>query len=183
MKLRQTLAVLATAAATLAVATGCAQGPSEAAVAWVEKICDAYAPLVETVSKPPTINQADYVAGSKLFSDYLGASGAAAQNAIGGLEAAGPSPIPGGDDLVTKTKSALAQVQSTFASAKAALDSAPNTHSAKGAALLETRKSLEALRNIPNTSAEFQDNTELKSASELAPSCQRLKTGAPTTGR
>jgi uncharacterized protein YceK len=76
--------------------TGAATGGGTVAattdpVAWVDKVCGSLLPLQQSLSNEPQFDQNDPAAGVKALSDFLGRGEAAVDQALSGLDEAGPS--------------------------------------------------------------------------------------------
>lgn len=175
MQLRRALGALCAALAVAVPAAGCGGGGSADAVGFTDKVCVAFIPFVEVVSKAPPSDDTDPVAASQARSDYLGAAAAAAEKAIADLDAVGTSSLAGGNDLVTRLKTAFTQVKAVFAEAKAQLDSAPDTPQGKAEAINASGATLASLSSLPNPTTDLENNAELNAAAENAPNCQRMK--------
>jgi len=179
MHVRRTLGALVAALAVVVSMAGCGSSSGDGsgdAVAFTDKICGSFIPFLQTASKPPNVSPSDPIAASKALSTYLGDAVTAVDKAITGLDGAGKSPVAGGDELVSKTKTALGQIRTAFGDAKATLDSAPNTKQAKASALSKAASTMSSLSKLPNPTADLATNTELNAAAEKAANCQKMKT-------
>ena len=177
MKTRTTIGAVA---ATLAVlAAGCSSGPSSSAVAWTDKVCGALLGFTDAVSTQPDINPTDPVAAVKGLSQFLGTATTALQGSISGLDAAGPSPVSGGDQIVTSLKSTLTQFQTTFQTAKQKIDAVDTSNPASLVSALPAAVApLQELSNVPDPTADLKNNAELNAAAEQAPNCQKVRSSA-----
>lgn len=150
-------------------------GSTDDAVAWVDDVCGALLPFVETASTQPDINPSDPVAAVEGLSDYLGQAVDGLDSAIDGMAAAGPSPVDGGDEVVERLTEALTSFRTSFADAKTAVD-AVDTSDTLGLveALPKAVEPLEAIANVEDPTADLRNNPELNAAAEQAPNCQQL---------
>ncbi len=153
-------------------------GSTDDPVAWVDDVCGALLPFIETASVQPSLNTSgspdQLVQG---LSDYLGEASTAAGSAIEGMRAAGPSPVEQGDQLVAGLTEALTTFQTTFDSTKARLDAVDTSDPAELAtALPEAIAPLEDLANVPDPTDQLESNSELDAAAEQAPNCQQIET-------
>ncbi|MEA2345743.1 MAG: hypothetical protein QOF63_3912 [Thermoanaerobaculia bacterium] len=178
MQVRRSVGVLAATVAVVVSMVGCSKSASGSgdAVTFTDNVCGSFIPFLEAASKPPNVSTSDPVKASAGVSQYLGNAVTAVEKAITGLDHAGKSPVAGGDEVVAKTKAALAQIKTAFSNAKATLDSAPNTPTAKAAALNKAASTMSSLSNLPDPTADLKANAELNAAAEKAPNCQKMKT-------
>ncbi len=145
-------------------------------VAWMDKVCGSLLPFTVTVSTAPSLDSKDPSAVARSLIDYLGKSETAIDQALAGLDAAGPSPIAAGDPAVAKIKSALTTVRTSFDKAKTALDKIDPTNAAEVASTLPTvLASLQDISGIQDPTTDLQTNPELKAAAAKAPNCQTLQ--------
>jgi hypothetical protein len=150
-------------------------------VAWVDQVCGALLPFIETASQePPLNNSSDPDELVKGLSTYLGKASDAAGTAIDGMKAAGPSPIDQGDELVSGLTDALSTFQTTFGGVKTDIDKLDTSDPLELASKLPTVIGpLENLSNIPDPTAKIKSNAELDAAAEKAANCQKIE---KTTG-
>jgi hypothetical protein len=145
-------------------------------VAWTDKVCGSLLPLQESLSTKPQFNENDPAAAVKALSDFLGKSEASVDQALSGLDAAGPSPVANGDAAVTKIKSALTTVRTSFDQAKVALDKIdPNNVSELVTALPQAVAPLQELSKLQDPTTNLESSPELEAAAAKAPNCQALK--------
>jgi len=132
--------------------------------------------LQESLSAKPQFDENDPAAAVKALSDFLGKSEASIDQAISGLDAAGPSPVASGDPAVAKIKSALTTIRSSFDQAKVALDKIdPNNVSELVTALPQAVAPLQELSKLQDPTTDLQSSPELEAAAAKAPNCQALK--------
>jgi hypothetical protein len=150
-------------------------------VAWVDQVCGALLPFIETAStEPPLSNSSDPEQLVKGLSTYLGKASDAAGSAIDGMKAAGPSPIDQGDELVSGLTEALTTFKNTFGDVKTDIDKIDTSDPVQLATKLpDAIGPLESLSNIPDPTAKIKSNKELDAAAEKAANCQKIekKTG------
>lgn len=175
MRTRRFVAAVGAALAVLAAA-GCGGSTSDP-VAWTDKVCGALLQFTDAVKTEPNIDpNADPATTVKVLSDYLGTAATALQGSINGLDSAGPSPVKGGDEIVTKLKGTLGQFQSSFQKAKTQLDAVDTSDAGSlTTALPAAVAPLQELANVPNPTADLENNTELNQAAEKAPNCQKVR--------
>jgi hypothetical protein len=145
-------------------------------VQWTDKVCGSLLGLQESLSAKPQFDENDPSAAVKALSDFLGKSEASIDQAISGLDAAGPAPVANGDAAVTKIKSALTTIRSSFDQAKIALDKIdPNNVSELVTALPQAVAPLQELSKLQDPTTDLQSSPELEAAAAKAPNCQTLK--------
>jgi hypothetical protein len=161
--------------------TGAATGGGTVAattdpVAWVDKVCGSLLPLQQSLSNEPQFDQNDPAAGVKALSDFLGRGEAAVDQALSGLDEAGPSPVPNGDASVARVKTALTTVRSSFDQVKTTLDKIdPNNTTDLITALPQAVAPLAQLSKLQDPTTDLQSSPELKAAAAKAPNCQTLE--------
>jgi hypothetical protein len=161
--------------------SGAATGGSTVAatsdpVAWMDKVCGSLLPLQQSLSAEPRFDQNDPAAGVKALSDFLGRGEAAVDQALSGLDAAGPSPVADGDAAVARVKSALTTVRSAFDQVKTTIDKIdPNNPADLVTALPQAVAPLEQLSKLQDPTADLKSSPELKAAAAKAPNCQTLE--------
>ena len=130
----------------------------------------------QSLSTKPQFDENDPSAAVKALSDFLGKSEASIDQAISGLDAAGPAPVANGDAAVTKIKSALTTIRSSFDQAKVALDKIdPNNVSELVTALPQAVAPLQELSKLQDPTTDLQSSPELEAAAAKAPNCQTLQ--------
>lgn len=153
-----------------------AAAPTTDPVEWTDKVCGSLLPLQQSLSTKPEFNENDPAAAVKALSDFLGKSEASIDQALSGLDAAGPAPVPNGDAAVTKIKGALTTIRSSFDQAKVALDKIdPNNVSELVTALPQAVAPLQELSKLQDPTTDLQSSPELEAAAAKAPNCQTLK--------
>jgi hypothetical protein len=144
-------------------------------VAWTDQVCGSLLPFVEASTTEPQFDQNDPTASVKAISDYLGKSVSAIDQALAGLNAAGPAPVADGDAFVAKLKNALTIVRSSFETSKTAIDKVdPNNITELLTALPQLLAPLQALSQLQDSTTGLKANPELKAAAAKAPNCQKL---------
>jgi hypothetical protein len=186
-------ALLLPALAAVALSTGCtttvpgsatAQGASapDAAgtgdpVAWVDQVCGSMLPFIRTATSAPNPEEAeDAAALIEDISSYLGEAGDAAGSALDGLDAAGPSPVEGGDEVVEQLNGTISAFQSSYQEAQSRIDSVDIDD--REAVLREVPaaiRQLNQLASMPNPTAGLRGSPELREAGEQAASCQQIE--------
>jgi hypothetical protein len=152
-------------------------------VKWVDGVCGALLPFVQTAGTPPQLGSAADPAGlARGISDYLGQSARAADSAIGGMTRVGPSPVAGGDDVVTRLAQTLTTFKTSFQNVKAQVDAVDiSDRKAVVAELPKAVAPLQDLANLPDPTVDLQASPELDQASQHAPNCQQVR--RQTSGR
>jgi hypothetical protein len=148
-------------------------------VAWMDQVCGVLLPLTVAQTTDPSIDPSSATPEQAFtqIRESLTKAGEGMGTAIDGLEAVGPSPITGGDDLVQ-------QMSTTLGTAKTALDSAaqklkdvdPDDPESLYSALGDLG-SIEGLEGLEDPEKAFKSNPELEAAAEQAPKCQQLNPG------
>lgn len=189
--------LLHTVLAALLLATGCtttvpgsaAPAPSAPAapapagattdsVRWTDGVCGALLPFVRTAGKPPQLTAAgDPAALARSISGYLGEGAAAADSALTGIAQVGPSPVAGGDQVVTRLTGTLTAFRTSFQTAKAQVDAVDTTDpQALRTELPKAVEPLQSLATMPDPTVDLMTNPELEAASRQAPHCRQVET-------
>jgi hypothetical protein len=147
-------------------------------VAWVNGVCGSLLPFVTAVSVPPNVNSSDPKATVTGLSDYFGQAVTGLDTALNDLKAAGPSPVAGGDEVVTTVTSALTKVRTSFQNAKTKIDAVdPNNLAEVATALPEALAPLQELSDLKDPSADLKSSPQLEAAAKQAPNCKALSNG------
>lgn len=151
--------------------------PDAAAVAWVDEMCGALLPFVRTASTPPSLDSSgDPAALVQGFSAYLGQASGSADGAIRGMEAVGPSPVAGGDEIVTRLTETLTTLRTSFRNAKDRIDAIDTSDpQALATGLPAALGPLRSLASLPNPTTDLQSSPELERAATQAPNCQQVE--------
>jgi hypothetical protein len=145
-------------------------------VAWSDKVCGSLLPLQQSFETPPSFDQNDPAAAVKALSDFLGKGVTAIDQAVTGLDAAGPSPLADGDAAVTKIKTTLTTIRSSFDQSKTAIDKIdPNNVQDLITGLPKAVAPLQDLSQLKNPATDLQTNPQLEAAFAKAPNCQTLQ--------
>jgi hypothetical protein len=146
-------------------------------VQWVDGVCGALLPFVRTAGTPPQLTAApDPAALAKSIGDYLAQGAGAADSAITGIARVGPSPVAGGDEVVTRLTGTLTTFRTSFQNAKAQVDAVDTTDpQALATELPKAVAPLQQLANMPDPTVDLQTNPELQRASAQAPNCQQIQ--------
>jgi hypothetical protein len=146
-------------------------------VVWMNRVCGSLLPLQQTLTAAPPRTDDDPTATAKSISVFLGRSETAIDTSLADLDAAGPSPVAGGDAAIAKLKSALRTIRTSFDRTKTALDNIDPTNAVEVAATLPTVfVSLAELVKIQDSTTDLRNNPALQAAAAQAPNCQSLKT-------
>ncbi len=175
MTLRKWICMIAV---TPLLLTGCGGAKETDPVAWAGNVCSALTGFATTVSTPPNIDEADPEAVKSGLGTYFTTTAAALQEAIRGLKAAGPAPVKGGDEYVSRLTDTLTTVETTFTDAAGRLKQIDtSSRESMAAALPAVLAPLQELGNLADPAAGLEAVDELRVAAEKAPSCQKLRTG------
>jgi hypothetical protein len=144
-------------------------------VAWMDRICTAMLPALETRSAQPQLDPANPRDSVAALSSYLGDASTAVDGAITGMAAAGPSPIEGGDEAVAALTTTLTAFRDSTREAKTRIDAIDTSNPRSLATELpQAVEPLTALSNLPNPASELGRNPELDQAAAQAPQCQQV---------
>jgi len=167
-----TTAVSGAASADSAAA---AQGTGEA-VAWVDQICGSLLPYVRAAGSPPKPAEApDAATLVQDISGYLSESEESAGSAITGMEAAGPAPMAGGDEIVARMSTTLETMQTSLRDARTRIERVNiNDRQALLREVPAAIESVERLASTPSPMADLQRNPELAQAGRDAAGCQQI---------
>ena len=145
-------------------------------VVWMNRVCGSLLPLQQALRTAPPPTDDDPTATAKSISAFLGRSETAIDKSLADLDAAGPSPVAGGDAAIAKLKSALTTVRTSFDRTKTALDKIDPTNAGEVASTLPTVfVSLAELVKIQYSTTDLRKNPALQAAADQAPNCQSLK--------
>jgi hypothetical protein len=180
-------ALLLPAVAALALSGGCTTSVSGAAtadsaaveqgaVAWVDQICGSLLPYLKAAGSPPKPAEApDAATLVRDINSYLSASEESAGSAISGMEAAGPAPIAGGDQIVDRLSSTLQTMQVSLRDARTRIERVDiNNRQELQREVPAAIESVERLANTPSPMADLQGNPELAQAGKEAAGCQQI---------
>jgi hypothetical protein len=158
-------------------ATGGNAAPGADGVAWMDKICGAMLPAVQIRADAPTLGDSgDPASRLSGLSQYLDKASTAADGAINGMAAAGPSPIEGGDQAVTALTTTLTSFRDSARNAKTKIDAIDTSDpQALATDLPAAIAPLAELARLPNPAAQLDSNPALDAAAKAAPQCQQLE--------
>lgn len=158
---------------------GSAPASTDDPVAWVDQVCGAMIPFVEAASSPPSYGAtSDPDELSDSLGTYLGDLGDAAGTAAREVEALGPAPVDGGEEIANNLTTTLTSIETSFGDASDTLASGSNDPSA----LTDALAPLEQLATNDPT-ADLNNNAELNAAAQQAANCQQLETTFGPGGR
>jgi hypothetical protein len=181
------VAVLGLVAATVLIGAA-ASGPSVPAtttptatvaagdpVGWTNRVCGVLLPLIKVASTEPTFDQNDPGSAVRALSNYLGGALSAVDQALTGLDAVGPAPVPTGDTIVGRLKQTLTTVRTAFDRAKTATDKLdPTDPIALATRLPQAVAPLQDLQKLEDPTADLKTDPVLEAAAVTAPNCQTL---------
>jgi len=158
--------------------TGCGGSNGADAVAWTDNVCGALSGFATTVSSPPAVDRSNPDAAKSSLGTYFTTTVAALQETIRGLKAAGPAPVKGGDEYLSRLTDTLTRVEASFTDAAGRLEqldtSGPDWMTVALPAVLAP---LQELGNLADPTSGLEAVDELRVAAEKAPRCQQLRTG------
>ena len=158
-------------------ATSGALQPTPDPVVWMDRVCGSLLPLQQTLKTVPQNTGDNATATAASISAFLGRSETALDTTLTDLDAAGPSPVAGGDAAVGKLESALTTVRTSIVRTKTALDNIDPTNAIEVASTLPTVfVSLADLVKIQDSTTDLRNNPGLQAAAAQAPNCQSLRT-------
>jgi hypothetical protein len=171
-----TLAGCATSVTGTPVGTT-ALSPTADPVEWMNRVCGSLLPFQQTLKTAPQHTGNDPTATATSISAFLQRGETALNASLADLDAAGPSPVAGGDAAIAQLKSALTTIRTSFTRTKAALDQIDPTNAFEVASTLPTvLVSLAELVKIQDSTTDLRENPALQAAAARAPNCQSLKT-------
>jgi hypothetical protein len=146
----------------------------------MDQVCGALTPLTETPDAPEFDPSASPDETFSQLRDTMTELGGKMGDAITALEAAGPSPIEGGDAFVQQMSENLGKAKTAVdTTAQQLADVDPNNPESLFTAL-DGLTSAEGLEGLEDPGQALRSNPELDAAAEQAPKCQALR--AATTG-
>lgn len=172
----------ATAVGLVLLAAGCgggepagppAQDPSatpaaDPGVVWIDTVCGSMLELSTTVSSPK-VDTSSPEATFRSYSAFIGSYIAGIDKAIQTTQAAGPSPLEGGDAMLKGIIDPLIAYKGKLEQSKAAIDKAKADDPASVAA---ATTALQVLKSPPTF--DVPSTPEVAEATSAAPSCKRL---------
>jgi hypothetical protein len=151
--------------------------PTSDPVVWMNRVCGSLLPLQQTLKTAPKHTGDDPTATAESISAFLGRSETAIDRSLADLDAAGPSPVAGGDAAMAELKSALTTIRTSIDRTKTALDKIDPTNALEVASMLPTVFVLLAeLVKIQYSTTDLPENAVLQAAAAQSPNCQTLKT-------
>ena len=151
--------------------------PTPDPVVWMDRVCGSLLPFQQTLKTAPQKTGDDPTATAASISAFLGRSETALDTTLTDLDAAGPSPVAGGDAAVGKLEAALTTVRTSIVRTKTALDNIDPTNAFEVASTLPTVfVSLADLVKIQDSTTDLRNNPALQAAAAQAPNCQSLRT-------
>jgi len=146
-------------------------------VVWMDRICGSLLPFQQTLKAAHPNTDGDPTAIAQSISAFLARSESAIDTSLADLDAAGPSPVNGGDAAIAELKSALTTIRRSFDRTRTALDKIDPTNAFEVASTLPTVfVSLAELAKIQNSTPDLRKNPALQAAAAQAPNCRSLKT-------
>jgi hypothetical protein len=160
----------------LVVACGGAPAPSEAAVSWADRVCGALGGFTRVAAATPATDPTDPAASVQRLGAYLDTTAGAVQDAIGGISAAGPAPVAGGDEYVRRLTETLTRIRTGFNDAKGRLATVDTSSpESVAAALPAVMAPLRELGSLTGPAEDLGPADELRAATDQAPNCRSLR--------
>ncbi|MQA09154.1 MAG: hypothetical protein GEU98_11530 [Pseudonocardiaceae bacterium] len=202
--MRPRLTFLAAAAASLAlVVTGCseeannsgdeqqggsgngqsqqpgAQGQGkQAGTQWIDGFCGSMGNFAQAMQGTQPPNSQDPSAVKQAMSQMLGNMTQGATKLVSDMDSMKPSPINGGDKLVTGVKQSYGQLLDSAKQAKTKVDSAPESNPQATMQAVQSASGELGKIDLQKPFKELQSNKELAGAAQQAPKCQQLAQAA-----
>jgi hypothetical protein len=180
-------ALLLPAVAALALSGGCTTSVSGAAaadsaaveqgtVAWVDQICGSLLPYVKAAVSPPKPAEApDAATLVRDVNNWLSEYEQGAGSAISGMAAAGPAPIAGGDEIVSRLSGTLATMQASLRDARTRIQRVNISNRQELQREVPAAvESVERLASTPGPMSDLQRYPELARAGQEAAGCQQM---------
>ena len=139
---------------------------------WLDRVCTALGPVARP-TPPPTISPADLAGSKQAFLDYLGARTGAVEEALRGVNEAGPAPSPAGQAVSEPVARALLARTGALTQARATLDPVPPSSEV----LLRTLQQVAAQLppSAPQvTLTDLALPPDLQAVAPTVPSCRQL---------
>jgi hypothetical protein len=145
-------------------------------VEWVDEVCGAMLEFSNVLLVPPAPAGSDPAEAVGALSGFLSSASDAATRAVSGLEAAGPSPVDGGDEIVADLTETLTRFAAAFGEARTRLDAVdPSDPQALASGFPEALGPLAEAEDLPDSTADLSAIPELDRAADQAPRCQELE--------
>lgn len=154
--------------------------PTDDPVAWAGRLCSSLSPLTGLRNMRPHVDPDNPSASKDSLSQYFNDTGARIGESLDGLDQVGPSPIPGGDDVVVKVRGALNRLRTAFGAARIKVDGVDTSNPVElGTKLPAILEGLADATKDKDLSAEG-DNQALNDAVRQSPSCALMKGASPS---
>jgi hypothetical protein len=145
-------------------------------VAWTDKVCGALRTFTQVAGSPPQLATTSIQASVQSLTDYVGKLSASVDGTIDGLKAAGPSPAPDGDAIVTQMTDGFARYRQLFEQIKTNI---ATDKPADQPSLQKAIAPLADIKNLPNPATVLRSSPTVAAAADQAPNCQAFR--APAT--
>lgn len=173
-----------TSASTATTTTTGSGVPSDAEVAWIDKVCGEIVKLTESQPPPPpNVTSSDVAQALKAFDQYIGANIDMVDKTISNIRSVGPSPIPGADQDLNTLLNGLTSLKQGYETTRAKFATVnPSNPQAAQSAMIEAFTSLgKGAEDLSKAFESLDSNKQIKEAGDKAPNCQKLGTGPSTT--
>ncbi|GLY68606.1 hypothetical protein [Amycolatopsis taiwanensis] len=145
----------------------------EAATRWANDYCIAVGSLVDGLAAMPTVDPSTPQRAVRTSSELLGSVINGLDQAVQGLDALPPSPVPGGDGVRADALRSFTTVRANAVAAKTQLDSVSNNSRIDQQTLGAARGPLDEVSRL-DLLAGFDTYPELAAARLRAPVCGQL---------
>ncbi|GAA4763927.1 hypothetical protein [Actinomycetospora chibensis] len=139
---------------------------------WLDKVCTALLPATRTDTPAPPVDPADPVATRAQWVDFLDQRARALTAAADGINAAGPAPVEGGQQV---TEPVVSLLRARAADASAAVETLRSVPSNAANTLLRTVNEVRNRFPLTGPGSSLQDlalTPELSSVAPRVPSCR-----------
>lgn len=146
---------------------------------WLDRVCTALLPAVRASAPAPPVEPADPAGSRDRWAAYLVERERALTAAADGIGAAGPAPVPGGQQV---TEPAVTLMRDRAAAAERAVEELRAVPANAPATLLQTVQETQSRFPLAGSTATLRDvalTPELAREAQDVPSCREAGTGAP----
>lgn len=149
--------------------------PGQAGVRWIDGFCSSVAKFMGASQSAQPPKSQDPAAIKQAMSERLGRMATGAETVVADLDAMNPSPIDGGDKLISSAKQTYTLVNKAAEKAKSTIDSAPASNmQAVKQAVQSASKEFQQVKKAKSPFKQLQSNKKLATAFRQAPQCKQL---------
>ena len=152
---------------------------SQAGVQWMGGFCGSMMKFISATKSAQSPKSQDPAAIQQAVSDRLGSIASGAKTLLTDLEKIEPSPIKGGDKLVSNAADSYSQMLASAKKAKSTVESAPSSD--KQAVMQAVKTASSEFKKASQKGGPFQQlqsNKKLAQAFQKAPQCKQLAQAA-----